>query len=105
MSVYAIRGLGNFFAILNSVACPELKKYKLRVGITALASVVLTVSFILFSGQGTFLIEYSPLPNWCWLVLTFNYVILTYFLFIAIKDWVKRGTKGPVSKSLQGYNA
>ena len=95
--IYTLRGLGILFAILNEAAYPELKKYKLRVGIIALTSVVLTVSFIFFSVQGAFLLEYSPLPNWCWLVLTFNYVILAYFLFIAIKDWVKRGMKSPVS--------
>ena len=74
-------------------------------GIVALTSVVIAVSFSLFLRQGYFAIEYSPVPTWGWLVLTFNYVILAYFLFVAIKDWVKGGMKSPVSKSLEGYNA
>ena len=98
-------GLGIIFATLTNVARPRLRNYKLRVGIVALTCAVLAVSFVIFLRQGYFLVGYSPLPTWDWLVLIFSYVILVYFLFVAIKYWVKGGMKSLISKSFQGYNA
>jgi len=35
--------------------------------------------------------EYSPSPAWDWLILIFNYAILAYFLFVAIRNLTQRG--------------
>jgi ech hydrogenase subunit A len=52
---------------------------------------VLIVTSLLFLKQGSFPIKYSPAPAWDWVILIFDYVILAFFLFVAIKDFVQRG--------------
>jgi NADH:ubiquinone oxidoreductase subunit 5 (chain L)/Multisubunit Na+/H+ antiporter, MnhA subunit len=84
-------GLSILFPILTGFVCLGLKNHKARAGIVILTAIVLIVTSLLFLKQGSFPIKYSPAPAWDWVILIFDYVILAFFLFVAIKDFVQRG--------------
>lgn len=87
----SLLGLSIFFPIIAGFICLGIKNHKARGSIVFLTAVVLITSSIFFLRQGSFPIEYSPAPTWGWVILVLNYVILAYFLFVAIKDFAQRG--------------
>ena len=87
----SLLGLSVLFPIITGLICLAIKNHKARGGIVFLTAAVLIISSLFYLRQGSFPIEYSAAPTWDWVVLVFDYVILAYFLFVAIKDFVQRG--------------
>ena len=84
-------GLAILFPIIAGLICLPIKNHRARGGIVSLTAAVLVISSILFLRQGSFPIEYSPAPTWDSVILVFNYVILAFFIFVAIRDIAQRG--------------
>lgn len=84
-------GLSILFPIITGLICLAIKNHKARGGIVYLTAAVLIISSLFYLRQGSFPIEYSPAPTWDWVVLVFDYVILAYFLFVAVRDFAQRG--------------
>ena len=84
-------GLAILLPVIAGLVCLGLKNYKARAGVVILTAVVLIVNSIIFLTQGPFPVESSPHPNWDWVVLVLNYVILAFFIFAGIRDIAKRG--------------
>jgi ech hydrogenase subunit A len=84
-------GLAILFPIITGLICLPIKNHRARGGIVSLTAVVLIISSIFFLRQGSFPIEYSPAPTWDSVILVFNYVILAFFIFMAIRDIAQRG--------------
>jgi ech hydrogenase subunit A len=84
-------GLAILFPIITGLICLPIKNHRARGGIVSLTSVVIIISSIFFLRQGSFPIEYSPAPTWDSVILVFNYVILAFFIFVAIRDIAQRG--------------
>jgi len=77
------------FPVLTGIICLGIKNHKARAGVVSLTAVVLIVTSVLFLGQGSS--PYSPPLAWDWVILVLDYVILAYFLFVAIRDFIQRG--------------
>jgi ech hydrogenase subunit A len=84
-------GLAILFPIIAGLICLTIKNHRARGGIVSLTAVVLIISSIFFLRQGPFPIKYSPAPTWDSVILVFNYVILAFFIFVAIRDITQRG--------------
>jgi ech hydrogenase subunit A len=84
-------GVVILFPIITGLICLLIKNHRARGGIVSLTAVVLIISSIFFLRQGSFPIEYSPAPTWDSVILVFNYVILAFFIFVAIRDIAQRG--------------
>lgn len=84
-------GLAILFPIITGLICLTIKNHRARGGIVSLTAVVLIISSIFFLRQGSFPIEYSPAPTWDSVILVFNYVILAFFIVVAIRDITQRG--------------
>jgi ech hydrogenase subunit A len=84
-------GLAILFPIITGLICLLIKNHRARGGIVSLTAVVLIISSIFFLRQGPFPIKYSPAPTWDSVILVFNYVILAFFIFVAIRDIAQRG--------------
>jgi ech hydrogenase subunit A len=87
----SLLGLSIFFPIFAGFICLGIKNHKARGSIVFLTAAVLIISSIFYLRQGSFPIEHSPGPAGDWIILVLNYVILAYFLFVAIKDFAQRG--------------
>jgi len=87
----SLLGLSIFFPIIAGFICLGIKNHKARGSIVFLTAAVLIISSIFYLRQGSFPIEHSPGPAGDWIILVLNYVILAYFLFVAIKDFAQRG--------------
>jgi ech hydrogenase subunit A len=83
--------LAILFPIVTGFICLGLKNHKLRAGIVFLTALVLIVNSVIFLIQGSFPVEYSPSHTWNWVILIFDYILLAYFLFVAVRDFVHRG--------------
>lgn len=84
-------GLAILFPIITGLICLLIKNHRARGGIVSLTAVVLIISSIFFLRQGPFPIEYPPAPTWDSVILVLNYVILAFFIFVAIRDIIQRG--------------
>ena len=84
-------GLAILFPIIAGLICLLIKNHRARGGIVSLTAVVLIINSILFLRQGPFPIEYSPASTWDSVILVLNYVILAFFIFVAIRDVGQRG--------------
>src|SRR4030042_4932116 len=84
-------GLSILFPIITGIICLGIKNHKARGGVVYLTAAVLIISSLFYLRQGPFPLEYSPHPDWDWLILVLNYVILAYFLFVAVRDLAQRG--------------
>jgi len=87
----ALVGLLILFPIITGSICLAVKNYKLRASIIILTAAVLIISCLLFLGQGSFPVEYSPAPVWDWIILVCEHVLTAYFLLVAIRDLARRG--------------
>lgn len=87
----SLLGLSIFFPIIAGFICLGIKNHKARGSIVFLTAAVLIISSIFYLRQGSFPIEHSPAPAWDSVILVLNYVILAYFLFVAVKDFAQRG--------------
>lgn len=83
--------LAILFPIVAGFVCLGLRHYKARAAVVFFTALVLIVSSVLFLTQGPFPLEYSPSPAWDWVIMVSNYILLGYFLFVAIRDFVRRG--------------
>lgn len=79
-------GLSILFPIVTGLICLGLKNHKARAGLVFLTTIVLIVNSIIFLQQRSFPLEYTAAPAWDWLILVFDYIILAYFLFVAIRE-------------------
>jgi ech hydrogenase subunit A len=86
-----LTGLAILFPIIAGLICLLIKNHRARGGIVSLTAVVLIINSILFLRQGPFPIEYSPASTWDSVILVLNYVILAFFIFVAIRDVGQRG--------------
>jgi ech hydrogenase subunit A len=84
-------GLAILFPIITGLICLPIKNHRARGGIVSLTAVVLIVTSILFLRQGPFPIGYSTASAWDSVILVFNYLILAFFIFAAIRDINQRG--------------
>jgi membrane-bound ClpP family serine protease len=89
MSILA--GLAILFPIIVGLICLPIKNHRARGGIVSLTAVVLIVTSIFFLLQGPFAIGDSPASAWDALIFVFNYAILAFFVFAAIRDITQRG--------------
>lgn len=79
-------GLSILFPIIIGLICLGIENHKIRGGVVYFTTIVLIVSSILLVRQGSFPLEYTAAPAWDWVILAFDYIILAYFLFVAIRE-------------------
>lgn len=77
------------FPFIAGAICLGLKNSRARTVFIVLTSLVLIVTSILFLRRGSF--EYTPPAAWDMVILVLDYVLLGYFLYIGIADFVSKG--------------
>lgn len=91
MTTGSLVGVMVLLPIVTGFICLLIKDHRARAGFVWLTAIVLIAGSIFFLSQGSFPAEYSPAAVWDFVVLAFNYVILAFFIFAAIKDIARRG--------------
>jgi len=77
------------FPLFAGFICLGLKNSKARAALILLTSIILIALSILFLRHGSF--EYTPPVEWDMVILVLDYVLLAYFLYIGMADFVSMG--------------
>lgn len=91
MTVGTFVGLSVLLPVVTGLICLLIKNHQARAGVVVFTAAVLIVNSILFLLRGSLPTDYTPTAVWDLVVLVFNYVILAFFIFAAIKDIAQRG--------------
>ena len=77
------------FPFLAGFICLGLKNSRARATLILFTSIVLIALSILFLRHGAF--QYTPPAVWDMVILVLDYVLLAYFLYIGIADFISIG--------------
>ncbi len=77
------------FPLVAGFICLGLRNSKARTALILFTSIILIALSILFIRHGSF--EYTPPVEWDMVILVLDYVLLAYFLYIGMADFVSMG--------------
>ena len=84
-----ILAIAIIFPFLAGFICLGLKNSKARATLIIFTSIILIALSILFLIHGSF--QYTPSAEWDLVIMVLDYVLLAYFLYIGIADFIATG--------------